>query len=408
VSGNRAPDGFIDRTLPHFELQAKDPAAKGFVSNSFFTGLSPSEFFFHTMGGREGLVDTAVKTAETGYMQRRLMKALEDLSVQYDNSVRQSSMGIVQFAYGDDGIDPHKVEAEESPVDYDRVLLNSLGEQGVPMEPWEIMEFVDRIVAENPIFINMPDFHRRNLRVFFLNSEGQKDIKDKVIEGLVDKVIKLRTSLGLPDGLTPRDHKDTKAELEKKQLVYTVYPVNTAVLQKFFQIVEHKFRRILVEPGDAVGAVAAQSIGEPCTQMTLKTFHFAGVASMNITLGVPRIREIINASKKISTPIITAQLLRPNDKEFAKQVRGRIEKTTLGNIAAYIAEVYDRNAPHLEIKIDFDAIHDLKLKISMNTIKRSIVEQKKIKLKEKDIEVGGIARKYRISLRRTNMIFRVI
>ena len=74
--------GFFDRTLPHFRRGERTPDAKGFVGNSFFSGLSATEFFFHTMGGREGLVDTAVKTAETGYMSRRLMKALEDLSVQ--------------------------------------------------------------------------------------------------------------------------------------------------------------------------------------------------------------------------------------------------------------------------------------------------------------------------------------
>lgn len=66
-----------DRSLPHFERRQKTPAAKGFVENSFYSGLTPTEFFFHTMGGREGLVDTAVKTAETGYMQRRLVKCLE-------------------------------------------------------------------------------------------------------------------------------------------------------------------------------------------------------------------------------------------------------------------------------------------------------------------------------------------
>jgi DNA-directed RNA polymerase III subunit RPC1 len=76
------PAGFLDRTLPHFRRGERTPDAKGFVGNSFYTGLSPTEFFFHTMGGREGLVDTAVKTAETGYMSRRLMKALEDLSTQ--------------------------------------------------------------------------------------------------------------------------------------------------------------------------------------------------------------------------------------------------------------------------------------------------------------------------------------
>lgn len=85
--------------------------------------------------------------------------------------------------------------------------------------------------------------------------------------------------------------------------------------------------------GTAVGAVAAQSIGEPGTQMTLKTFHFAGVASMNITQGVPRIKEIINAAKNISTPIITAELLIDRDAEFARVAKGRIEKTLLGEVS---------------------------------------------------------------------------
>lgn len=92
----RVPNGFTDRSLPHFEKNSKHPAAKGFVKNSFFTGLTATEFFFHTMGGREGLIDTAVKTADTGYMQRRLMKSLESLTVNYDYSVRSTSGEIVQ------------------------------------------------------------------------------------------------------------------------------------------------------------------------------------------------------------------------------------------------------------------------------------------------------------------------
>lgn len=74
IAGNRVPNGFQDRSLPHFAKKSKDPPAKGFVRNSFFSGLTPTEFLFHAISGREGLVDTAVKTAETGYMQRRLMK----------------------------------------------------------------------------------------------------------------------------------------------------------------------------------------------------------------------------------------------------------------------------------------------------------------------------------------------
>ena len=97
IAGHRVPDGFQDRSLPHFPKKSREPPSKGFVRNSFYTGLSPTEFLFHAISGREGLVDTAVKTAETGYMQRRLMKALEDLVTHYDSSVRNAVGGVVQF-----------------------------------------------------------------------------------------------------------------------------------------------------------------------------------------------------------------------------------------------------------------------------------------------------------------------
>ena len=103
-------------------------------------------------------------------------------------------------------------------------------------------------------------------------------------------------------------------------------------LDEFLERCVTKYRSKRIEPGSAVGAVGAQSIGEPGTQMTLKTFHFAGVASMNVTLGVPRIKEIINASKNISTPIITASLECDDNVKAARVVKGRVEKTTLGEV----------------------------------------------------------------------------
>lgn len=124
ISGKRVPNGFENRSLPHFERHSRSPAAKGFVGNSFYSGLTPTEFFFHTMGGREGLVDTAVKTAETGYMQRRLVKSLEDLCLQYDNTVRNSNGDIVQFSFGGDGLDPTYMEGNGCPVELKRVLEN--------------------------------------------------------------------------------------------------------------------------------------------------------------------------------------------------------------------------------------------------------------------------------------------
>ena len=104
VEGKRIAFGFNKRSLPHFTKDDYSAESKGFVGNSYLTGLTPSEFYFHAMGGREGLIDTAVKTADTGYISRRLMKALEDVMVKYDGTVRTSREVLIQFLYGEDGM----------------------------------------------------------------------------------------------------------------------------------------------------------------------------------------------------------------------------------------------------------------------------------------------------------------
>ena len=104
VEGKRIPFGFKHRTLPHFIKDDYGPEAKGFVENSYLQGLTPVEFYFHAMGGREGLIDTAVKTAETGYIQRRLIKAMESVMVKYDGTVRNQIEQLIQFTYGEDGL----------------------------------------------------------------------------------------------------------------------------------------------------------------------------------------------------------------------------------------------------------------------------------------------------------------
>jgi len=106
VRGERINRGFEDRTLSHFPRNDLTAPARGFVENSYTTGLTPTEFFFHAMGGREGLVDTAVRTSKSGYLQRRLINALSELEVQYDGTIRDSNNRIVQFEFGEDGLSP--------------------------------------------------------------------------------------------------------------------------------------------------------------------------------------------------------------------------------------------------------------------------------------------------------------
>ena len=151
-------------------------------------------------------------------------------------------------------------------------------------------------------------------------------------------------------------------ESDRPGVVYELGRLTKSQVLLFLARCNEKFVKSKIEPGTCVGALGAQSIGEPGTQMTLKTFHFAGVASMNITLGVPRIKEIINASKKISTPIITAHLERPHDSEYARVVKSRIEKTSLREITQYIEEVYLPDEVCIVIKLDLERIRLLKVK----------------------------------------------
>ena len=180
------PNGFQDRSLPHFPKYSKEPPSKGFVRNSFYSGLVATEFLFHAISGREGLVDTAVKTAETGYMQRRLMKALEDLTIQYDLSVRNSSGGVVQFTYGDDGLDPACLEGDSQPVDLDRAWNNAQvhlplscqqlcnmkntkatgSHSGPPLLPHEVLEITEQELSAEHFANRCSRLYREAVRNF--------------------------------------------------------------------------------------------------------------------------------------------------------------------------------------------------------------------------------------------------
>ena len=116
-------NGVRHRTLPHYKKFDDYPRARGFVENSYINGLDPDEWFFHAMGGRAGLIDTAVKISQTGYIQRRLVKGLEDLKVEYDMTVRNYMGKIVQFSHGDDCIDTTKIENQSCPLTYIRCCL---------------------------------------------------------------------------------------------------------------------------------------------------------------------------------------------------------------------------------------------------------------------------------------------
>ncbi len=300
VRGKRIMRGYLDRALSHFKVGDPSPKARGFVYSNYREGLDPVEFFFHAMGGREGLVDTAVRTQQSGYMQRRLINALEHLRIEYDGTVRNSVGDIVQFKYGEDGVDPAKSDHGKA--------VN-----------------VSRLVEQIKIMME----------------KGETIPKDYVIE-------RLRK---VEDQLTPILVKELEDELTRAEL--TREGVDQAVT-----LTLENYKRALVEPGEAVGIVAAQSMGEPGTQMTLRTFHYAGVREQNVTLGLPRLIEIVDARRTPSTPIMSIYLDKEHreSKEKATEVAREIICTTMKDItqATYI----DPELEEVIVKLDLRMMED--------------------------------------------------
>lgn len=408
ISGNRVPDGFQDRSLPHFQKNSKSPQSKGFVRNSFFSGLTPPEFLFHAISGREGLVDTAVKTAETGYMSRRLMKSLEDLSCQYDNTVRTSSNGIVQFTYGGDGLDPLEMEGNAQPVNFvrswDHSLNVSFNEHEQGLLPYQVIQETNKIL--HPLEKALTRYDNTGNVISSADVDGDMDVdqhdaernfyssirdfmKVKAVQlGSIRKTRGLLEMLAEPNEELQSINPDETVPDLLKRSVDQLFKITKSSVATFLTIALTKYRKARVEPGTAVGAIGAHSIGEPGTQMTLKTFHFAGVASMNVTLGVPRIKEIINASKVISTPIINAVLVNKDNERAARVVKGRIEKTLLSDIAYYIQDVYLNNQAYLEIRVDLNTIEKLQLELTIEEIVIALAKAPKLKLQMSDIEIN--------------------
>jgi DNA-directed RNA polymerase III subunit RPC1 len=186
--------------------------------------------------------------------------------------------------------------------------------------------------------------------------------------------------------VTLRKEKKEPLEFEENRAARNnLLKVTQRSLDKFLDLCIHKYQMSVAQPGHAVGAIAAQSIGEPGTQMTLKTFHFAGVAGMSITQGVPRIKEIINAAKKISTPIITCALLNKYSEKAAQIVKARIEKTYLRDISEYIEDIWSNGRGSIKMKIDVERIAKLELELPMHKIVEAIKNVKGLKLTEQEI-----------------------
>ena len=402
VDNKRIPYGFENRTLPHFTKYDDSPQARGFVENSFISGLTPEELFFHAMGGRIGIIDTAVKTSQTGYIQRRLIKGLEDLKVEYDMTVRNNKNKVIQFAYGDDGFDPVKVENQFLPI-LQMTLEEIYAHYQMPSDD-----------LKNDVFntsYTKPTIKRLNKQT--------KELAEKT-HGLVEEVVKSRKKLytnvfGKKDGkniyipvaftyiinnvqgqqnigptsmvdITPFEAfqliEDGYSKLNTItyvkptnlfKLAYDYYmnPKDLLMVKRFNRValiilidkIVLAYKKAIIAPGEMVGMIAAQSIGEPTTQMTLNTFHFAGVASKsNVTRGLPRIEEILSLSENPKNPSCTVHLF-PNEEteqDNAKKLMHRLEHTKLRVIVDSVQICFDPDDMNTLVEEDSDIMESYK------------------------------------------------
>ncbi|KAK2510963.1 hypothetical protein Q9966_016770 [Columba livia] len=368
VEGKRIPFGFKHRTLPHFIKDDYGPESRGFVENSYLAGLTPTEFFFHAMGGREGLIDTAVKTAETGYIQRRLIKSMESVMVKYDATVRNSINQVVQLRYGEDGLAGESVEfqnlatlkpsnkAFEKKFKFDysneRALRRTLQEELVKdvlsnahiqnelerefermREDREVLRVIFPTGDSKVVLpCNLLRMIWNAQKIFHINSRLPSDLHPvKVVEGVKE----LSRKLVIVNGEDPL----SRQAQENATLLFNIHLRSTLCSRRMAEEIDLGSHGALDWLLGEIESKFNQAI------MTLNTFHYAGVSAKNVTLGVPRLKELINISKKPKTPSLTVFLLGQSarDAERAKDILCRLEHTTLRKVTANTAIYYDPN-----------------------------------------------------------------
>jgi DNA-directed RNA polymerase II subunit RPB1 len=391
VDGKRIPYGFDNRTLPHFTKFDDSPGARGFVESSFISGLTPTELFFHAMGGRVGLIDTAVKTSQTGYIQRRLVKGLEDMKVEYDMTVRNNKGKIIQYAYGDDCVDTVRVENQHIPIvnmtyeqiyahfhvstssDIDTQIFTPKTQRKMKKQKDEMNIRMQQITQE--MIVTKKDIIQR---VF----NHAKETKVHLPVSFMHIIRNIQGSMNLNSNsmvdITPIDTLEqidaAFTRLEKLQLspptrlfrimyyyylspreLLVVKRFNKAALDVLLNTIITAYKKALVHPGEMVGMISAQSIGEPTTQMTLNTFHFAGTSSKsNVTRGVPRIEEILSLSENPKNPSLTVYMppAEETSREYARDAMNKLERTSLMELLETSEICFDPDDMNTLIKRD--------------------------------------------------------
>ena len=323
------------------------------------------------MGGRVGLIDTAVKTSQTGYIQRRLIKGMEDLQVAYDHTVRNNKNKVIQFSYGGTNFDTIHIEnmnfelvekeineiyeyftydfkhrKKHLALIYEKSKISKMQAEKDELTLRTKQE-IDMMLATRETFIekimcnmdNSTIYLPINFRVLINNIKHQCQISETSLTDMTPMeayAIIDRTHRILDEMFHPCHIFNVVYYwyMNPKNIIHK-HRYNSGALNMLCEKIIYKYKKSVVNPGEMVGLVGAQSIGEPTTQLTLNTFHFAGVSSKsNVTRGVPRIEEILTLTKKLKNPSLTIHLKEEDqtNKDKAYEMISKIEHAKLSDI----------------------------------------------------------------------------
>lgn len=366
IEGRRVQYTLQDRTLPHFACYDDGIESRGFVQNSFVSGLQPAEFFYHAQAGREGLIDTAVKTSDTGYIQRRLMKIMEDQHVDYSGSVRNVTDSIIQFTYGEDGVDTVCIESQS--CDLGLMTMEAVY-RTFALSPTDVNPFLKEAVTECPDMVD-EILHDRDLLVQNVFRYRKMDTLQapvnirRLIESYANAYA-TKTDLTpqhVVEGINGFVTRHPKNLVFHALLRFNLAPKMSILIHRFteelfdelMRDIEFRYVKALCHAGEMVGPLAAQSIGEPTTQLTLNTFHSAGTVKANATSGVPRIEELLSASQNPKRPGNTAYLSGTASQNDAIELKKKVQRTTVRDITRSFRIYYDPYPLSASTSIDED------------------------------------------------------
>lgn len=330
VDGRRIPYGFTDRTLPHFHKYDDGASARGFVESSFMKGLTPTEFFFHAMGGREGLIDTAVKTSTSGYIQRKLIKALEDARISTDYTVRNANGTIVQFLYGEDGFDGAKIEKQrlvsinKSNDDIYKIykinldddienlyipeIVADIRKNKMVLEE-EMTNHINKIISDRDYYFNYvfrgdvndeDVFAPVNIRRLVENASHNFPIHGSLSDlhplYILQKIKYLDQNLKITETYKGNEVVIALAHLYLAPKVLLKEKINKIGFDFIVANIIQTFHNSIAHPGELVGTIAAQSMGEPTTQLTLNSVDWDTeiIISKNGQIITPMIGQFID------------------------------------------------------------------------------------------------------------------